>query len=94
MIKLVKVKCNDVIKGWKNALSDLSKYRAENKAEGMTVKLVQLNSNGAESKMHDATKKFSTEQEAEKEAKRIQELNPTRNIKYNLYVNGVLKKKV
>lgn len=80
----------EAIKGWKHAHSDLAKWRAAKKAAAQSVKLVSLKKDGSESKMHDAVKTFDTEAEAKEYHNRIVSLNPTRNIKHNLYVDGKL----
>jgi len=73
------------IKGWKHAASDISKMRA---AQGKTVKLVSLKKDGTESKMHDATKMFRSEDEAQEHHDRITKLNPKSKIAHNMYVDG------
>jgi hypothetical protein len=73
------------IEGWKHAGSDISKMRA---AAGKDVKLVRLKKDGAESKLHDATKMFRSEDEAQKHHDRVVGLNPKSKIAHNLYVDG------
>lgn len=73
------------IKGWKNAASDISKMRA---AKGKDVKLVRVKKDGTENKMHDATKMFRSEDEAQKHHDNITKLNPKSKIVHNLYVDG------
>jgi hypothetical protein len=73
------------IKGWKHAASDISKMRA---AQGKTVKLVSLKKDGTESKMHDATKMFRSEDEAQEHHNRVTKLNPKSKIAHNMYVDG------
>jgi hypothetical protein len=78
------------IKGWKNAARDISSARQAKDQELSSFKLIKLKKDGKESGMHDATTWFKSEEEARKEAKRIQGLNPDRGIKYNLYHNSDL----
>ena len=80
----------EAIKGWKHAGSDLTKWRADKAASQHTAKLVSLKKDGTESKMHDATTTYPTEAEAREYHARIVKLNPTRNIRHNLYVDGKL----
>jgi len=79
------VELDENIKGWKNAASDISKMRS---AQGKTVKLVSLKKDGNESKMHDATKTFRSEDEAQEHHDRVTKLNPKSKIRHNLYVDG------
>ena len=79
------------IKGWKHAGSDISKMRA---AAGKDVKLVRLKKDGTENKMHDATKMFRSEDEAQEHHDRVVGLNPKTKIAHNLYVNGKHIKKL
>jgi hypothetical protein len=79
------VELDENIKGWKNAASDISKMRA---AQGKTVKLVSLKKDGTESKMHDATKMFRSEDEAQEHHDRVTKLNPKSKIAHNMYVDG------
>lgn len=76
------------IKGWKNAHSDIAKFRKDQADSQKTVHLHRLNANGKESGMHDARKPFSTEDEAREHHKKMRELNPKSNIRHNLYVGG------
>jgi hypothetical protein len=78
-------KLDEQIKGWKHAGSDLAKMRA---AKGKDVKLVSLKKDGAESKMHDASKMFRSEDEAQEHHDRVTKLNPKSKIRHNLYVDG------
>jgi hypothetical protein len=86
----------EAIKGWKHAGRDITRMRADKAAAQHTSKLVKLNKDGTESKMHDATTTYPTEKEAKEYHDRIVKLNPTRNIRHNLYVDdklvGVLDK--
>ena len=79
------VELDENIKGWKHAASDISKMRA---AQGKTVKLVSLKKDGTESKMHDATKMFRSEDEAQEHHDRVTKLNPKSKIVHNMYVDG------
>ncbi len=79
------VELDENIKGWKHAASDISKMRS---AQGKTVKLVSLKKDGNESKMHDATKTFRSEDEAQEHHDRVTKLNPNSKIRHNLYVDG------
>lgn len=79
------------IKGWKHAHSDIMKFRRQNANAANSVELVSLKKDGNESKMHDAKKTFRSEDEAIRHHKNVRELNPTRNVRHNLYVNGEFK---
>lgn len=85
----MKEELEENIKGWKNAGSDLAKMRAN---KGKDIMLVGLNKNGAESKMPTDKRNFRSEEEALEFHKRVRGLNPTRNIRHNLYVNGKLSR--
>lgn len=78
------------IKGVTNPIKVLAKKRAAEKAASDTAKLVSLKKDGEESKMHDATTTYPTEEKAREYHARIVKLNPTRNIRHNLYVDGKL----
>ena len=82
---------SEAIKGWKNAHTDIMKSRQDASNKDKSVKLVKLNKDGSESGMHDATKGFSSEEEAIEHHQQIRKLNPTRNIRHNLYVDSVHK---
>lgn len=77
-----------MIKGWKHAGSDITKARREASNAAKSVKLVRANKDGSESGMHDATSHFSSEEEAHKHHHNLRSLNPTRNIRHHLYVDG------
>lgn len=79
------VELDENIKGWKHAASDIQKMRS---AQGKAVKLVRLKKDGAENKMHDATKMFRSEDEAKEHHDRVVVLNPKTKIAHNLYVDG------
>jgi hypothetical protein len=81
---------HEAIKGWKHAHRDLVKMRSDRAAAQHTAKLVSVKKDGTESKMHDATKTFPTEAEARSYHEKIVKLNPDRNIRHNLYVDGKL----
>jgi hypothetical protein len=76
------------IKGWKHAHSDLAKIRQNQANQSKGVKLVSVKKDGTESKMHDVTKHFNSEQEALDHHQYIRKLNPARNVRHNLYVDG------
>lgn len=80
----------EAIKGWKHAHRDLTKMRSDRAAAQHTAKLVSIKKDGTESRMHDAAKTFPTEAEAREYHARIVKLNPGRNIRHNLYVDGNL----
>lgn len=82
----------EAIKGWKNAHSDIMRNRAEQSASGNSVVLHSLKKDGKESGMHDARKTFRSEDEALEYHKRVRGLNPTRNIRHNMYVDGKMVK--
>lgn len=76
------------IKGWKNAHSDLAKMRRRKHDAEMPVTLVRLNRDGSERKMFDSHKNFKSEADALAHHDYLKQLNPTRSIGHNLYVNG------
>jgi hypothetical protein len=78
----------EAIKGWKHAHNDLAKIRSSSADAQKSVTLVSLKKDGSESKMHDATKAFKSEEEARSHHENVKKLNPSRNIRHNLYVNG------
>lgn len=66
---------NESIKGWKNAHSDLAKFR-EKSGQASKYKVHKLKKDGQLSGMHDASNYFSTEEEAHKYIQRVKDLNP------------------
>jgi LysM repeat protein len=80
---------DEAVKGWKNAGSDISKWRSE---QGKEVKLVALKKNGDENQMADATSSHASEEEAIRKHKARVDNNPGKNIRHNLYVGGKLVK--
>lgn len=78
------------IKGWKHASRDISNARKSKAAASHTAVLHSLKKDGNESGMHDARKSFPSEKEAREHHANIRRLNPIRNIRHNLYVNGKL----
>lgn len=80
----------EAIKGWKHAGRDIQRMRTQRAAEKHTARLVSLKKDGTESRMHDAAKTFPTEAEARAYHANIVKLNPGKNIRHNLYVNGEL----
>jgi hypothetical protein len=72
------------IKGWKNAHSDIMKMRRAQSNDAKEFTVHQLKKDGTPSGMHDAKKKFGSEEEAHKHIKYMRELNPTRNLRYHL----------
>ena len=85
---------NEAIKGWKNAQSDLNKWRKEKSQDAMDVVIVRLNKGGAESKMHDAKDHFKNEKEAMEKIEYWRKLNKGKEMNWNLYLKGKLKGKV
>ena len=83
-----KTKLVEAIKGWKHAHSDIMKNRAAAASADNEVVLHSLKKDGSESGMHDARKTFKSEEEAREYHKRVRGLNPNRNIRHNLYING------
>ncbi len=81
---------DEEIKGWKNAGSDIRKARSRAADAAKDVKLVRLKKNGEESKLHDATSRHNSEDEARAMHTRMVKLNPGRSIAHNLYVGGKL----
>jgi hypothetical protein len=79
------------IKGWKSAHSDIAKYRSQKAHENDGAHLVSVKKDGGESGMHDAKTTHKTEEDARKHHAYIRSLNPTRNIRHNLYVGGKFK---
>jgi hypothetical protein len=79
----------EAIKGWKHAHGDIAKMRA---SAGKEVRLVSVKKDGSESKMHDAEKRFKSEEEARAHHENIKKLNPNRSIAHNLYVNDKMEK--
>jgi len=79
---------NEQIKGWKHAHSDLAKERKDASNYKKSAVLHALKKDGSESKMHDARKHFSSEQEARAHHERVVKLNPNRSIKHALYIDG------
>jgi hypothetical protein len=73
-----------------NTNSILMRNREKRATEKHAAKLVGLNKNDAESKSRDATTTYPTEKEAREYHARIVRLNPTRNIRHNLYVDNKL----
>jgi hypothetical protein len=80
----------EAIHNMKHAARYLKQGRAAAAAASNTAKLVKLNKDGAESKMHDATTTYPTEEKAREYHARIVKLNPTRDIRHKLYVDGKL----
>ena len=81
---------NEAIAGWKHAASDINKARKNISNQNKTVSLVSLKKDGTPSKLNDAVTFHKSEQKAIEVHNRITELNPNRNIKHHLYVNGKL----
>jgi len=79
---------NEQIKGWKHAHSDLAKARKDASNAQKSAVLHTLKKDGTESKMNDARKHFSSEQEARAHHEHVTKLNPSRSIKHALYVDG------
>jgi len=86
----VVTKLHEAIAGWKNAASDINKTRKNINNQNKTASLVSLKGDGTPSKMHDAVSFHDSEQKAVEAHNRITEINPNRNIKHHLYVNGKL----
>lgn len=80
----------EAIHRWAHAGSDITKMRAARAAASHTAKLVSLKKDGEESQSRDATTTYPTEAEAKEYHARIVRLNPTRNIRHNLYVDNKL----
>lgn len=80
----------EAIKGWKHAHSDISKMRADRAAQSHQARLVSLKKDGTESKMHDASSTYPTEADARRRHADLVKMNPGRNIRHNLYVDGKL----
>lgn len=85
---------NEQIKGWKNAASDIAKFRKDASNASKSVKLVRLKKDGSENKMHDSTSYYSSEEEAQEKHDYITKLNPNRKVAHNLYVDGKLVKRL
>lgn len=82
---------NEAVKGWKHAGRDLQKSRSE---ASKSIKLVQLRKDGNESGLSDATKLFSSMDEANRQLTRVAELNPGKLFKYNVYDDNKLVGKI
>lgn len=82
----------EAVKGWKHAGRDLMKSRQEKSDAAREVRLVSLKKDGTESKMHDAEKRFGSEDEARQHHEKIKKLNPNRAIMHNLYVGDKVEK--
>jgi hypothetical protein len=78
----------EAIKGWKNAASDIRKFRSAASDAKKSAMLVSLKKDGSESGMHDAKSYHASEEEARKKHETITKLNPNRKIRHNLYVDG------
>jgi hypothetical protein len=78
---------SEEIKGWKNAASDIAKWRSE---KGKNIKMVRLKNDGGESKLSDATTLHGSEEDAVERHDRMTKSNPSKKIKHNLYVDGKL----
>jgi hypothetical protein len=78
----------EAIKGWKNAASDIRKFRSAVSDAKKSAMLVSLKKDGNESGMHDAKSYHASEEEARKKHETITKLNPNRKIRHNLYVDG------
>ncbi len=74
----------------KNTHSILMRNRENRAAEKHTVKLVRLKKDGSESLMHDATSTYDTEDQARAKHAYWVKLNPGKDIRHNLYVDGKL----
>jgi len=79
---------DEAIKGWKNAASDIRKFRSAASDAKKSAMLVSLKKDGSESGMHDAKSYHASEEEARKKHETITKLNPNRKIRHNLYVDG------
>lgn len=79
---------DEEIKGWKNAGSDLAKARTLKAQRAKNVKLVRLKNDGNESKMHDSTSWYDSEDEAKAAHDNLVKLNPNRVIRHHMHVNG------
>lgn len=82
----------EAIKGWKHAHSDIMKIRSTAADSQKQVRLVKLKKDGSESKMHDAEKRFKSEDEARAHHENIKRLNPNTGIAHNLYVGDKVEK--
>lgn len=74
----------------KHTLSWRMKSRADAYNTKQPAMLVSIKKDGTESKMHDAKSYHASEADARKKHTDIVKLNPTRNIRHNLYVDGKL----
>lgn len=80
------------IKGWKNAVGDIAKARSRQADASKGVKLVRLKNDGTESKMHDSTSSFNSEEEAKEHHDNLVRLNPTRVIRHHMHSDGKIMK--
>jgi hypothetical protein len=79
---------NEAIKGWKHAHTDIAKFRRDAGNAAAGAKLVRAKKDGSESGMHDATTHHKTEADARAKHEYIKSINPGRDVKHHLYVNG------
>lgn len=86
--KLQEENLGEEIKGWKHAGRDLNKARRQQAEMSRNVKLVRLKKNGDESKLHDATSRYNSEDEARQKHAYWVKVNPGKGIAHNLYVDG------
>lgn len=84
-------KLKEEIKGWKNAASDIAKYRS---GQSDTSHTVRLKNDGTESKMNDARTGHKNEKDAREYHERVKKLNPNKKIGHALYVDGKFKEKL
>lgn len=80
----------EAIKGWKHAGRDIAQMRAGRRDAAQPAVLVSIKKDGTESKMHDAKTYHASEDAARRKHADIVGLNPGRNIRHNLYVDGKL----
>jgi hypothetical protein len=88
--RLLATVVTEAIKGWKNAVSDIQKFRTAASNALKPAKLVSLKKDGTESKMHDATSYYYSEKQARDKHDYMVEINPGRKIQHNLYVDNKL----
>ena len=88
--RLLATVVTEAIKGWKNAASDIQKFRTAASNARKPAKLVSLKKDGTESKMHDATSYYDSEKQARDKHDYMVEINPGRKIQHNLYVDNKL----
>ncbi len=72
------------IRNMQTAAKDLARGRAAKREASRPHRLVRLNRDGSESRMHDALERFATREAALAKVERVRQLNPGKTIRYAL----------